>query len=145
MSTMQARNKERIRDHLDALNDHDFEAALDIYADDYTTTITHPTGEEEELDTEGLAELWTEYVDAFPDLTAEVHEMAADGDWVLTRIEFSGTHRGEFWGIDPTANEVEMQEHLSYRFEDDAIVETHSTGDGLGLLRQLGVELPIER
>lgn len=144
MSTTQARNKERIRDHLDALSDHDFDAALEVYADDYTMTITQPTGEEEELDVEGLAERWTEYVDAFPDLSVEVHEMAADGEWVMTRVELSGTHRGEFWGIEPTANEVEVQEHLSHRFEDGAVVETHSTADGLGLLRQLDVELPIE-
>jgi predicted ester cyclase len=145
MSTTQAQNKERIREHLDALNDHDFDAALEFYDDDYTTTITHPTGEEEEVDAEGLAELWTEYVDAFPDLTAEVHENAADGEWVLTRIEFGGTHRGEFWGIEPTANEIEVQEHLSHRFEDGAVVESHSTGDGLRLLRQLDVDLPNER
>jgi predicted ester cyclase len=144
MATTQARNKERIRDYLETLNDHDFDAALEIYTDDYTTTITHPTREEEELDVDGLAELWSGYVEAFPDLRAEVHEMAADGDWVLVRVEFSGTHRGEFWGIEPTANEVEMQEHISYRFEDGEVVETHTTGDGLGLLRQLGVDLPIE-
>lgn len=145
MATTQAHHKELVRNHLRALDDQDLDAAMDFYADDYTTTMVHPTGEEEELDVEGLKALYSGYFEAFPDLTAEIHEMAAEDEWVLVRVELSGTHEGEFLGIEPTGNEVELQEHLSYRFEDGEIVEAHSTAAGIDLLRQLGVDLPIER
>jgi predicted ester cyclase len=36
---------------------------------------------------------------AFPDLHVVIHDQLGEGDKVMTRKSFSGTHRGEFWGI----------------------------------------------
>jgi predicted ester cyclase len=32
---------------------------------------------------------------AFPDLQVDIHEQAAEGDWVTARKTIRGTHRGE--------------------------------------------------
>lgn len=145
MST-QTGQKDTVLNHLDAIVAGDFESAADDYPDGYTTTVTRPTGEEEELDAEDLQEDWKELLDMFPDLSYEVHEMAAEDDWVFIRYELSGTHEGEsrFWDIAPTGIEVEWEGYNSYRFEDGNIVEVNGVSDGIGVLRQLDVDLPVK-
>lgn len=144
MPTIQTENEELVRDYFDAVNDHDFDAVAGYFADGYTGTVTRVTGEELELDAEGMTELWNEYLTAFPDLSAEIHELVADDEWVLCRVEYRGTHEGEFWGLEPTGTEIDVQEHVSYRIEDGDIVEMQYTLDNTALMRQLGLELPIE-
>jgi predicted ester cyclase len=36
---------------------------------------------------------------AFPDMRWTIEEQIADGDKVLTRFVWTGTHKGEFFGI----------------------------------------------
>src|SRR5262245_39262689 len=40
--------------------------------------------------------------DAFPDLGVVVHDQIGEGDLVVTRKTFRGTHTGAFMGISPT-------------------------------------------
>ena len=51
---------------------------------------------------EGLKETLRGMRSAFPDLFFSVEEQIADDDKVLTRFEWTGTHRGEFVGIPAT-------------------------------------------
>lgn len=70
MSEVELENKRRMRQYIDAWNDHDPEAIVAFLSDDneqYTVA---------ELRT--VAETWFA---AFPDLTHEIKELAADGDW----------------------------------------------------------------
>ena len=46
---------------------------------------------------------------AFPDLKVEIHEMLAEGDKVTTRKSFYATHKGEFFGVQPTNKSVVME------------------------------------
>jgi len=41
---------------------------------------------------------------ALPDLHAVIHDQIAEGDKVVTRKTFYGTHRGEFRGVRPPAS-----------------------------------------
>ena len=45
---------------------------------------------------------------AFPDLHQTIEEQIAEGDKVAYRWTARGTHQGEFMGIAPTGNRVEM-------------------------------------
>lgn len=141
----QAELKNKVEDHLRALEAGDFESATEDYADDYTTTVTRPTGEEEELERDELKEDWKDLYEGFPDLSVELHEMAAEDDWVIVRWELSGTHEGDlrFLDIAPTGKEVEYEGYNSYRFEDGDIVETNGVAAGVDFLRQLDVDLPF--
>ena len=79
---------------------------------------------------------------AFPDLHFSIEEQIADGDKVLTRFEWTGTHRGEFMGIPATGRSVKVWGMVIDRLEDSRIKETRIIMDMLGLMIQLGVFPP---
>lgn len=43
---------------------------------------------------------------AFPDLQASIESIVSEGDTVATQVTMSGTHRGKFFGFEPTGNRV---------------------------------------
>jgi steroid delta-isomerase-like uncharacterized protein len=88
---------------------------------------------------EGLKETLRGMRSAFPDLFFSVEEQIADDDKVLTRFEWTGTHRGEFVGIPATGRSVKVWGMVIDRFEDSRIKDTRIIMDMLGLMVQLGV------
>jgi predicted ester cyclase len=54
----------------------------------------------------------------------------------------TGTHQGDFRGIEPTDSSVEIQGNAMHRVRDGRIAETWATWDFLGLLTQVGVVDP---
>jgi predicted ester cyclase len=70
-------------------------------------------------------------------------DMIAEGDKVVVRSTFRGTHKGDLMGIPPTGKQVTMPLILIYRIADDKIVEHWMQADALGLLQQLGVIPPM--
>jgi predicted ester cyclase len=58
-----------------------------------------------------------------PDLYAQVHDMLADGDKVVTRKTFHGTHTGEFMGLPPTGNAISVDVIDIVRVRDEKFVE----------------------
>jgi steroid delta-isomerase-like uncharacterized protein len=77
---------------------------------------------------------------AFPDSHHAIEDLIAEGDRVVTRFIWSGTHHGEFEGIPPTGRRISVGGIWIHRLEDGRIVEGRDWGqvDWLGLLRQLG-------
>jgi predicted ester cyclase len=75
---------------------------------------------------------------AFPDFRATVLDQIAEGDKVVTRKAFTGTHLGAFQGIQPTGRHVEINLIDIVRVSDGKIVEHWNCVDRLGLLAQLG-------
>ena len=143
-STTTDENEELVRDYLRAWREGDPDALSALFAADFSTTITEPTGEEMTLDVEGLQAMMRQYHDTFADIDLEIHEVVAEGDRVMTRITYTGTHDEEYLGIEPTGNRVTVDEFLSFGMADGKIVEEHGLWDQLGLLRQLDVEVPID-
>ena len=78
--------------------------------------------------------IWT----AFPDLHYTLEDLIAEGDKVVCRYTFRGTHRGEFMGAPPTGKQVSMAVIEIDRIGDDKLVETWANVDALGLMQQLG-------
>jgi steroid delta-isomerase-like uncharacterized protein len=76
---------------------------------------------------------------AFPDVHYTVDDQIAEGNKVVVRYRFRGTHLGEFQGMPPTRKEVGYSGILIYRVADGKIAEQWTEFDLLGLLRQLGV------
>ena len=80
---------------------------------------------------------------AVPDLHAPVHDMLADGDKVVTRKTFHGTHTGEFMGLPPTGNAISGDVIDIVRVRDGRFVEHWNVLDTLALMRQMrGVAPP---
>jgi predicted ester cyclase len=75
---------------------------------------------------------------AFPDFRATILDQIAEGDKVVTRKVFTGTHMGALQGIAPTRRKVEIHVIDIVRVADGKIVEHWNCVDRLGLLAQLG-------
>ena len=75
---------------------------------------------------------------AFPDLHWTVEEQIAEGDRVLTRFVWTGTHEAEFFGIPPTRRHVTVGGMVIDRIEAAKVQDTRIQMDVFGLMRQLG-------
>jgi predicted ester cyclase len=86
----------------------------------------------------GVRQQFDAFRAAFPDFRATIHDQIAEGDKVVTRKVFHGTHEGELMGIAPTGRQVEIEVIDIVRVADGRIVEHWNVVDRLGLLQQLG-------
>lgn len=76
---------------------------------------------------------------AFPDLKVTVEDMLQDGNKVVTRSRFAGTHKGEFMGIAPTGNKFDVPVIDIVEFRDDKAVAHWGVMDNAAMMEQLGV------
>jgi predicted ester cyclase len=76
---------------------------------------------------------------AFPDLKVVVDLVIAEGDLVCVRWTARGTNTGAGNGIAATGKRVAISGTTFFRFADGAIAEEWTSGDALGLMRQLGL------
>jgi len=83
-----------------------------------------------------------DYRRAFPDLRVTVEDLIAEGDKVVGRLRFRGTHLGELDGIAPTGRRVDCTGIVVSRMEGGKIAEDWANFDDLGLMRQLGAIPP---
>ena len=75
---------------------------------------------------------------AFPDMHWSVEEQISEGDKVVTRFEWTGTHQAEFFGVPATGRSVNVWGVVIDRFEGGKIKDTRILMDALGLMMQLG-------
>ena len=79
---------------------------------------------------------------AFPDFHARVEELLEDGDKVIARVRFSGTHRGEFMGIPATGKRFDIAVIDIIEVRDGKGVAPWGVMDMAGMMEQLGVGGP---
>jgi len=101
-----------------------------------------PTAPDVPKGPEGVRQLVELYRSAFPDIRFEHEDTVLAGDKIAHRWTFEGTHRGEMMGIEPTDKTVTVHGIEINRIADGKIAESWAISDALGMLRQLGVELP---
>ena len=87
---------------------------------------------------EGVRQVFEMLWAALPDMRVEVHQMVAEGETVVTRKSFVGTHRGELFGVPPTGKSVRLDLIDIVRVSEGKIVEHWNIVDSMGLMRQLG-------
>jgi steroid delta-isomerase-like uncharacterized protein len=76
---------------------------------------------------------------AFPDWHNRIDELIADGEKVVARMTWSGTHRGNLFGFPPTGRQVTYVGAAIFRLCDGKIEEGWVVGDTQQLWRALGV------
>jgi predicted ester cyclase len=74
----------------------------------------------------------------FSDLRFVVDDMIAEGDRVVVRCRFEGTHDGTFLGLTPTGRRVSIQHVHIFRIEAGMVAEHWACRDDVSGLRQLG-------
>ena len=106
--------------------------------------MAHNFVEHEELppgiqrDGEGVKQLTTMLHSAFPDFKATIDDIVAEGDKVVIRQTWSGSHKGEFMGIPPTGRSVSFGVIDILRIADGKCVEHWGQMDSMSLMQQLG-------
>lgn len=75
---------------------------------------------------------------AFPDWHNQIDELIDAGDKVVARMTYSGTHRGELFGVAPTGRPVSYVGVAIFRLAEGKIVEGWVVGDTQELWRALG-------
>jgi predicted ester cyclase len=106
--------------------------------------MAHNFVEHEELppgiprDREGVKQLTTMLHSGFPDFKATIDDIVAEGDKVVIRQTWSGSHKGEFMGIPPTGRRVSFGVIDILRISDGKCVEHWGQMDSMSLMQQLG-------
>ncbi len=89
---------------------------------------------------EGLKEGLTSFRKGFPDLHYEVDDLIAEGDKVVARVSYGGTHQGEFGGFPASGKKFKVMgiDIVSFNAEGKAV--GHWSGDDaqLKMMQQLG-------
>ena len=87
---------------------------------------------------EGFAEVVGVFRRGFPDLVIYVEEVIASGTMVSTRGYFSGTHQGEFMGVQPSGESILVKYIDQWRIQDGQASESWVSIDLLSLMQQVG-------
>jgi steroid delta-isomerase-like uncharacterized protein len=87
---------------------------------------------------EGLKEVLGVMRAAFPDIHWEVEEMVAEGDAVVTRFTWTGTHRGAFFGFPATGKSVSVKGVVIDQLADGKMSKSRILMDTFGMMQQLG-------
>ena len=87
---------------------------------------------------EGVKQLAAMIRSAFPDFKATIDDLIAEGDKVVLRMTWRGTHKGAFMGVPPTGKSVAFGVFDIIRIADGKFVEHWGQMDGMGLMQQLG-------
>ena len=127
---------------------HDLYAALDAQDYDRVNALIGPdmavqlVGTEESVPWDAVvSEMIPMYYAAFQGYNHVVDQLVAEGDWVVARLTYHGTHTGDFQGAPSTGNEFVYGGVHMARVVDGTIREFWLLEDDLGLMRQLGMDL----
>lgn len=136
-------NKQVVRDLYAALDAQDFDRLNAMAAPDLEGRIPGTT--EAIPWSTVLSEMVPMYYGAFEGYHHVIDQLVAEGDWVVARLTFHGTHTGDFMGAPPTANEMTYGGIHMIRVVDGIIGEFWILEDDLGLMRQVGMDLcPVD-
>ncbi len=138
-TTMQSNSKIVLRFMEEVLNQGNIDSTGQFFWEDMVEQVPFPG---QGPGVEGLKDVLRGMRAAFPDMHWSIEEQMADGDRVLTRFEWTGTHRGEFLGVPATGRPVKVWGTVIDRFQDGKIKDTRLIMDALGLMVQLGVFPP---
>lgn len=119
----------------EVLNQGRIDSAERFFWDDMVEQVPFP-GQGPGL--QGLKDVLRGMRAAFPDMHWRIEEQLVDGDRVLTRFEWTGTHRDAFLGVPATGKAVKSWGMVIDRFQEGKIKQTRIIMDTLGLMMQLG-------
>ena len=111
------------------------------FAEDHTAAnfVEHnaPPGMDPGL--EGFKKFVTEWRTAFPDLHVTIDDIIAQGDKVVIRNTFTGTHKGTFMGMAATNKPVKVEGIDIVYIVDGKQTDHWGQADMMGMMTQLGM------
>lgn len=91
---------------------------------------------------EGVKQLVAAWRTGFPDGRMTIDDLLCEGDKVVIRMTWRGTHQGRFYGVAPTGKAVAVTSIGIDRVVGGKIVEGWGEVDMLGLYQQIGALTP---
>ena len=137
-AAVEEQNKETVRHFYEEIDRQNFEAAIAMLSPDaklYASGGFEPAGRDD------LRPIFPVWFTAFPDYVHDIQEVIAEGNKVVVRTIYTGTHKGDFFGAPPTGNTFKYLGIHELTLKDNMIVEAWVLEDMLYLWQQLGWEL----
>ena len=134
-------NKDIVRRYQEAYNTSNFEALAEVLATDVITPNIisgMPPG------IEGAKAVHQKTLLGMPDYYTTIEDLIAESDRVVARVRMTGTHTGNFYGIEPTGRRVNLTSIYIVRISNGKIVEHWGEEDGVTVLKQLGFKIKLE-
>ena len=129
-------NIDLVREAFSALGRRDVDAVVKLMPPDFRINIAGMPYQKRGTDA------WRKHAEilftAFPDIQIKIEDMFAGEDKVAVRVRFTGTHAGEFLGIQPTGKKIDYESNELYRIVDGKIAEEWICSDTLTLMAQIG-------
>ncbi|HEV8711598.1 MAG TPA: ester cyclase [Candidatus Binatia bacterium] len=134
---MAADNKAIVRRYFEeVVNDGNLAVADELISTSYVSH--YPMGYDFGGDPEDVKQIVSIVRTAFPDVHFTLEDVLAEGNKVVARWTFRGTHEHDFMGVPPAGKRATVMGIAIYRVADEKIAEAWVAWDTGGLLRQLG-------
>jgi len=110
---------------------------LEGYLELYIPAVVHHGFRNSRPGIAGLRDHFTHLRQGFPDMRIDTEDIIADGEKVVHRYLFSGTHLGEYLGLAPTGIAVRAPGMIFHLFQGKC-VEVWQVVDSFGFMAQIG-------
>jgi len=132
--SLRAKREEIVRRHMQAENEHDFDAVIATFAHPrYELVATEQTHDGEAA----VREYFRVSRTAFPDQRNELISLRHADDAVIVELWLLGTHRGPLGGLAPTGRAFKSRMAAFFVFEGAGLVCERVYFDPGSILRQL--------
>ena len=128
-------NKTTLRRLIEGLNNKNYDIVDELVAPD---VVEHEEIPGMPPGREGMRQTFQMMHAAFPDLQVVAQDILADGDKVVMRAQFAGTHQGDFMDIPATNKQVAFNVIDIFRLAENKVAEHWGVTDMMGLMTQLG-------
>lgn len=130
-------NIQLLQESLEALNAQDLDRFMATIHEEVTWSLD--ASKDPISGTKTLRVVIEAMITAMPDMNYELRQiLGADDDHVIISYVLKGTHEGEFMGIAPTHNKIEMHGCVISKVKDGKRYQMWQYASGPGLLEQLG-------
>jgi steroid delta-isomerase-like uncharacterized protein len=134
-----------VKAYVDVWNEQDYSTIPDVVSESFV--LYDPAAPEEGVPgpkrevhgPDGLELFIRGVVTRFPDFHVNIIDVLSSGDLVMYEGKITMTHEGEFDGIPPTGQEVEIRTMSTYRIEDGEIQEHRVYFNQQEVFEQLGL------
>jgi steroid delta-isomerase-like uncharacterized protein len=129
-------NKTLARRFQEAFNERNWEGCRSLLAPDCRS---YQPGAPGPLNNDQFTDVGQLFASAFPDLNVTIQDQVAEGDKVVTRMSFVGTHQNDFQGIPATGKLINLEGYIFDQIINGKIVEHRAMFDTMTMMQQLGV------
>ncbi len=113
----------------------DLEGHLELYS---SSVIHHGFSSRIRPGIAGLRDHYTALLKGFPDMRIDIDDVIAQGEKIVHRFTFYGSHRGEYLGVAPTAKTVSASGVHINLFAGGKCIEVWAAFDTFRFLSEIG-------